>query len=97
MKTRYNILCQDHQNIVTGRLRKASEFGAEIALLSQSSDPIFARGSTICLNILDETTGDSMRVQARLARATLENRRWIYIVQWAGLPKIILDPVMTAL
>ena len=98
MKDRYNVLCHDHQNVASVRLQKISDFGAEVALLGGSADPIFALNSTVHLDILDETTGDSMRVNARLARATLENHnensRWIYILRWESLPKIILQPLV---
>ena len=98
MKNRYNVLCHDHQNMVSAQIQKASETGAELALSGGSADPIFALNATLFLDILDENSGDSMRVPARLARATLENdngkHKWIYILRWESLPKIILDPLM---
>ncbi len=82
-------ICHDYKSIVSGRIREISENGCELVSSVQTPGPVFPQKTQVLLNLLDEKTGRSVNIQARLTRAQRCEGTWIYRIRWKALPEFL--------
>ncbi|MBY0470931.1 hypothetical protein K2X30_07145 [bacterium] len=75
-------VCHDFRNVVNGMIEEFNELGCEVTSLVESSDPIFSQRSNIVINLLNEKTGKSVTLPARLTRAFRKDGSWCYRIRW---------------
>jgi hypothetical protein len=83
-------ICHDRLHVIAGELRDVSARGCE--LISRSAEgtaPTFPRKVNVLINLVDESTGKSMNVHARLTSVCRKEGCWAYRVRWQALPPIL--------
>ena len=97
MSTKHiQVICHDHNSVLAASFVHVSESGGELVVKSEMSDPVFAIKSKIFLDILDETTGQSIHVQARLAQAVRQEKQWTYLIRWSACPALLKGLIQAA-
>lgn len=79
----------DSLSYIEGRLQAYSADGADFLTAHHPESPELPKRSNITINLLDERSGKSMNVHARLMAINREHGQWIYRVRWLGIPAII--------
>jgi hypothetical protein len=83
------VVCHDFRSIVTGNIREISDTGCELVSSIQSTGPVFAQKANVLLNLLDEKTGRSVNVSARLTAVKRHEGKWTYRIRWSSLPDFL--------
>ncbi len=95
-KSHLRVICHDHHHVVAANFIKISESGGELIADTHSGDPVFAIKSKIYLDIINESTGKSTVVHARLAQAIREKDHWVYLVRWNECPTLLRSELKSA-
>ncbi|OFZ80821.1 MAG: hypothetical protein A3K03_09855 [Bdellovibrionales bacterium RIFOXYD1_FULL_44_7] len=83
------VLCHDQFNVISGTVRSVTDIGCELVSSVRTPGPVFAKKARVLLNILDEKSGKSMNVYARLTAVIRDDGSWVYRVQWRQKPQIL--------
>jgi len=83
------VVCHDFRNIVTGTLREVTQTGCELVSNTHTTGPVFPQKAMIMLNLLDEKSGKSINVRARLVGAKRQEGTWTYRIRWPELPEFL--------
>ena len=81
-------ICHDRRRAILGEIRRSSDTGCELLCTAGDAGPGFARRSTLILNLLEESTGKSANVIARLEAIAREGDTWIYRFAWDEAPDL---------
>jgi hypothetical protein len=83
------VVCHDFRSVVTGTLREITETGCELVSAQQTSGPVFPQKTKVLLNLLDEKSGRSVNVSARLTAAQRFDGKWVYRIRWPQVPEFL--------
>jgi hypothetical protein len=83
------VICHDFRSIVSGRIREITDTGCELVSGVDTSGPIFPQKAQVLLNLLDEKSGKSVNVQARLTAAQRIEGQWVYRIRWSVKPEFL--------
>jgi hypothetical protein len=89
MKTEIQAVCHDDKVLVNGTLSEVTDTGCELVSYSNDAAPPFPRKAIVMLNILNEVTGESMSIQARLVQALRREGAWFYRLRWKEKPELL--------
>jgi hypothetical protein len=83
-------ICHNAKHFVSGTLVQATVEGGTLANPSPSEPlPIFHRGTRVSVNLLDDSTGRSENVRARVTGAAKKNGIWEYELSWEMTPQLL--------
>lgn len=83
------VVCHDFRSIVTGHLRAIDGTGCELVSSLDTPGPVFPQKIEVFLNLLNEASGESVNVRARLTAAVRRDGRWLYRIRWQKLPAFL--------
>lgn len=84
------VVCHDFRSVITGVIHEITETGCELISSLQTTGPVFPQKTQVLLNVLDEKTGRSVNVQARLTAARRQDGQWAYRIRWKGCPEFVM-------
>lgn len=87
------VVCHDSSHVMSGTITRASDMGCVIqsskAIQGKETSPQFSKDGTVLLNLLDEQTGESINVKAKLRGVLRQKDQWSYHFEWSGLPPLL--------
>lgn len=89
MRSEIPVVCHDRRNLINGMIRNITETGCELVSSVNSPNPAFPHKTAVLLNVLDEMTGRSVNVQARLTNVMRQDGAWTYKIRWNEFPQIL--------
>lgn len=83
----FQAICHNHEQIVNGFIQDITELGCELISAVQSPAPLFPKRTNVHLNLLNEKTGESINLKAKLTAVWRKDGTWAYRIRWNTLPE----------
>jgi hypothetical protein len=85
----YPVICHDYRSIVSGRIGEITDTGCELVSGVDTPTPVFPQKTQVLINLLDEPSGKSVNVSARLTGCVRRDGAWVYRIRWKQLPEFL--------
>jgi len=82
-------ICHNYHHAVAGRIGDVTANGCELVSDEPYSSPPLCTRSLVHLNLLDEESGKSVNVEARIFDIMKTQRGWMYRIHWDQAPAIL--------
>ncbi|MGZ3687920.1 MAG: hypothetical protein ACXWPM_02740 [Bdellovibrionota bacterium] len=83
-------VCFDARTVASGAIADIGDGGCLLTQVHPAGDfPVFRRGATLTLNLLDEATSRSENVKAVVDGAEKRGGSWEYRLKWPARPQLI--------
>ena len=82
-------VCISGEQILAAALKNPTVLGCELTTQERSSGPAFPARTPLELNLLDESSGKSITVSARISSVRRCDSGWWYQLSWERLPELV--------
>jgi hypothetical protein len=84
------VVCHDFRSVLTGMLREISDTGCELVSGMETEGPVFPQKTQVFLNLVDERSGRSVNIRARLTAVVRRGGQWVYRIRWSRVPEFAM-------
>lgn len=82
-------ICHDYHHAIAGKIGDVTATGCELLSDEPYSSPPLCARSLVHLNLLDESTGKSVNVEARIFDIHKTHKGWMYRLSWDQTPALL--------
>jgi hypothetical protein len=85
-----HVVCHDQRSVVTGTIQDITDTGCVLLGDRNGQGPVFPQKTEVVLNILDESSGQSINVRGRLTGFLRDHAGiWTYRIRWKQVPAFL--------